>query len=721
MSENRNDYWDEVEDQLKKIEEARKQEKMLFEQEKHPSTSNKRKRKSKQKKTNTGFVEDLNKNKDHVMKEEQETIPAAMTLEKNEVTDIEIDRDIKEKQFKANHEGGAEFKEKDHQNYDELDQQIEEIFKIGLEEKVEKAESESLRLDAAIDAFFIKMKGVGKTSIRVFKTMQKAVSKILEHQKQSSSRQDGSLSYEKLTAKRIILLKEYCFIAKEYLQIQSARFYDLFSEREVKVADKAAKLVNRVDYSADQWSIKMEMWMYEFFHWLERVEDYAEHHKALLIKSFAGIVTGVLLVCLLIGQISAYEYSYNGKVLGIVKDQQEVYKTIDVIGTKLADSYDAQIEIDKENDISFHRVMGFGLKLDSTEDILNTLTYMKDIKVTAYGIYVGGQQKTILQNKKTASQILQQVKDYFAPPMDGVTYDKVGFAQKVEIKPVHTKLGKIQNSAEALDYMLTGAVEKQVHVVQSGETFSEIAAFYKMKQSELVASNPTVQPDKLKIGQELYLNQDCPVLTVETVETAGYNLPIPYEITYENTTTLYKGQQTVRSMGSNGQQTVVAQIVRHNGKEVSRTVLSSEVLSQPVNQVVLVGTKATPKLIGTGTYRYPVRGARLTSKFGRRWGRTHYGIDLACSTGTRITAADGGTVKFAGYKGSYGYLVIISHGGGRETYYAHCSKLFVKKGDKVYQGQHIANVGNTGRSTGPHVHFEVHVNGTPKNPLNYLK
>ena len=231
--------------------------------------------------------------------------------------------------------------------------------------------------------------------------------------------------------------------------------------------------------------------------------------------------------------------------------------------------------------------------------------------------------------------------------------------------------------------------------------------------------NPGVNPEKLRIGQELYLSKDSPVLTVRTEETVTYSQPLQYEIVYEDTTTLYKGEKTVKLQGVNGEQKVVAKIIKENGVEVENKTLSSEVISQPVNQVVLVGTKATPKLVA-GNYKYPVRGARLTSKFGSRWGRTHTGIDLACPTGTRIGASDGGTVTFAGYKGSYGYLVIISHGGGRETYYAHCSKLLVSKGQKVYQGQHIANVGNTGRSTGPHVHFEVRINGTPKNPLNYL-
>lgn len=99
----------------------------------------------------------------------------------------------------------------------------------------------------------------------------------------------------------------------------------------------------------------------------------------------------------------------------------------------------------------------------------------------------------------------------------------------------------------------------------------------------------------------------------------------------------------------------------------------------------------------------------------------HYGIDIASKTGTPIYAADGGKVVYAGYKGNYGYLVEIDHGNGFKTRYAHCSKILVKVGDKVYKGQHIANVGNTGRSTGPHLHFEVLKNGKNQNPANYVR
>lgn len=118
----------------------------------------------------------------------------------------------------------------------------------------------------------------------------------------------------------------------------------------------------------------------------------------------------------------------------------------------------------------------------------------------------------------------------------------------------------------------------------------------------------------------------------------------------------------------------------------------------------------------------PVSGT-ITSRFGagssiRR--SSHTGLDIAAPSGTNIVAAASGTVTFSGYKGSYGNMLVISHGNGVQTYYAHCSKLYVGAGSQVSQGQSIAAVGSTGNSTGPHLHLEIRVNGVAYNPQNYL-
>jgi len=124
----------------------------------------------------------------------------------------------------------------------------------------------------------------------------------------------------------------------------------------------------------------------------------------------------------------------------------------------------------------------------------------------------------------------------------------------------------------------------------------------------------------------------------------------------------------------------------------------------------------TPSSAG---FTWPTSG-QITSGFGPRWGRMHQGLDVAAPTGRPITAAKSGKVIVAGWSGGYGNLVVIDHGGGLSTAYAHQSRIAVKVGDPVTQGGLIGYIGSTGHSTGPHLHFEVRVNGAARDPLPYL-
>lgn len=120
------------------------------------------------------------------------------------------------------------------------------------------------------------------------------------------------------------------------------------------------------------------------------------------------------------------------------------------------------------------------------------------------------------------------------------------------------------------------------------------------------------------------------------------------------------------------------------------------------------------------TFSRPLRVGTITSRYGNRHGRLHAGIDIADSTGTEIYAAQSGEVTFAGMSGNYGNLIKIKHINGYETYYAHCSAILVNVGDKVEKGQLIGKVGCTGNATGPHVHFEIRLNGNVVDPYSYI-
>lgn len=122
-----------------------------------------------------------------------------------------------------------------------------------------------------------------------------------------------------------------------------------------------------------------------------------------------------------------------------------------------------------------------------------------------------------------------------------------------------------------------------------------------------------------------------------------------------------------------------------------------------------------------GNFLWPTPGYyRITSPYGQRWGRMHKGVDIGAPSGAKIVAANAGTVITKAYDANgYGNYVIVDHGGGYMTVYAHMSSVSVSKGQTLKKGQQVGKVGSTGRSTGPHLHFEIRVNGTAKNPMNY--
>ena len=138
------------------------------------------------------------------------------------------------------------------------------------------------------------------------------------------------------------------------------------------------------------------------------------------------------------------------------------------------------------------------------------------------------------------------------------------------------------------------------------------------------------------------------------------------------------------------------------------------------------GSAGAPVISGNGTFAHPCPAGYVSSTFGYRTqpiagaSTNHKGIDFAAATGTPIYAAAAGTVISAGYAGNAGNMLVINHGNGLLTYYMHCSKIYVSAGQTVSRGQNVAAVGTTGNSTGPHLHFQVMLNGTPVNPANYL-
>lgn len=508
-------------------------------------------------------------------------------------------------------------------------------------------------------------------------------------------------------------------IKKRYLR-KMRKVIRRMEDADRRLSNALVNTVNKFDEKSDVIAGKIHRRRTHRRKQFNLAREWAELNKRQLLLRFAGIVMVLFVIAGIVNVCTAYEYSYNGRKLGTVTDQEDVLRVTDLVSNKLSKQHGAEIAIDKDEDITFKKVFRFGKDIDDMEVVLSKMTYMQDMVANGVGIYIEDKRIAIVDNEETANLILDSVLATFAVEKANTTYEEIGFAEDVKLETVTTRLGRLENPGDVIHRILTGAEEIKTHIVQSGETLSGIASMYNIRMDDLIATNPLVNPARLSIGQEIILTKAAPMLTVQTVEVSTLIELMPYQTLYEDNASIYQGETSVKVRGVNGEREVVAKIVKNNGVEVARLELQSTILSNPTNEVLYVGTKALPPKQGTGTFISPVTGYTLTSRFGSRWGSTHYGIDMALPTGSKIRASDGGTVTFAGYQGSFGYIVKIDHGGGYETYYAHCSKLHVSAGDKVYQGQHIANVGSTGYSTGPHVHFEIRYLGVAKNPLNYI-
>lgn len=204
------------------------------------------------------------------------------------------------------------------------------------------------------------------------------------------------------------------------------------------------------------------------------------------------------------------------------------------------------------------------------------------------------------------------------------------------------------------------------------------------------------------------------VSTIEDAEEVVKNIKEEYSSSYTN-------KLGILQVYSNNIEEIEASGVEDATKKISKEIKSSKNTST----VKVAKTSSNTTVNGVSFIVKPLSGT-ITSRFGSRTspggiGSTnHKGLDISAKRGTSIKAAATGTVIFAGYKGSLGNLVIIDSGKGVETYYGHCSKLYVSKGQKVKAGEKIAEVGQTGAATGPHLHLEIHVNGTTVNPQKYL-
>ena len=251
--------------------------------------------------------------------------------------------------------------------------------------------------------------------------------------------------------------------------------------------------------------------------------------------------------------------------------------------------------------------------------------------------------------------------------------------------------------------------EAITYTVEPGDTISTIAENFGISVSTILWENNLSSYSVIRPGDKLSI---LPFTGITYKVASGDNISkisIKYDV--EEKKIIDANKLTDSSKLSIGQKLIIP-----DGKKTGYAKSSTQRYTG-INVIKdLVKTpSATP--VSGNKMNWPTPGHRITQYYSWR----HHGLDVADKTGTPIYAADAGTIEYQGWGKGYGYQIVINHGGGKKTRYAHLSKFYTKKGQKVSKGETIAAMGSTGWSTGPHIHFEVIINGKKYNPLNYIK
>lgn len=461
-------------------------------------------------------------------------------------------------------------------------------------------------------------------------------------------------------------------------------------------------------------------------------------------------------------EVEGYEILVDGVSYGAVATKEEATALVEKIATKYAPQ-NGKVTLAVDSEVK-SETTAQAQTVETVEDEKTLVTndtsdeHKEEVsKVTIAEVEKGEEVEE--EKPKDAQDIKRTVQSY-------------DFNEEVVVQSTFVEQESIMTAEQAEETLLGNRYEVVDYKMVEGDNIWDIAVAFGTTDKRILELNPAITDEtKVQIGQVLKVEKAIPILSVTTVEESVFKELIPGEIQYKPSEQFYEGETKVIVEGNDGIKQLKVAVTKVNGKEVSRTTLSEEILKKEKVTVIAYGVKEkveeevqsgstsgnsssnsnssssnnssnsnsnssnnssnnnsssnsgnSGSTSSSSRYIHPLKGAgRISSTYGPRWGTFHYGIDYAAPAGTPIYASRAGKVIYSAYnQGGYGKLIIIEHNDGTQSYYGHCSSLYVQVGQNVGQGERIAGVGTTGQSTGNHLHFEIRVNGKPVNPANYL-
>ncbi|WP_238884109.1 peptidoglycan DD-metalloendopeptidase family protein [Clostridium sp. YIM B02551] len=366
-----------------------------------------------------------------------------------------------------------------------------------------------------------------------------------------------------------------------------------------------------------------------------------------------------------------------------------------------------------------------------------------------YEVYINDRFITYTNNKKEIKKEYKEVLSYLKSKYEEADIDKTTlvfkniwnkeFELSKDIEVKENILKSLQGSVKAKKLILG---DRTIGYVSSdkekNQVFEALASAYikdngiskdEIKKVDVSGNikleDETINISKIEpieiIASNIYnenRKSSNPLIKIDIVVKNTVKEEIPPSTKIVSTKDLYWGESNT-IQGKAGTKEVLRDLTYENGTVISEQRISEKVITKATDIIIYKGAK-DPISSGVAFLDPPSRGG-ITSSYGARWGSKHHGIDIAGNTGDPIEAAFDGTVADTGYNSIYGNMIVIDHGKGVETVYGHCSKILVSAGEKIKKGELIGRIGTTGRSTGPHLHFELRVNGEAINPIKYVK
>ncbi|MFJ7725862.1 peptidoglycan DD-metalloendopeptidase family protein [Neobacillus sp. NPDC097160] len=435
-----------------------------------------------------------------------------------------------------------------------------------------------------------------------------------------------------------------------------------------------------------------------------------------------------------------YHVYLNGTYIGNVTDKDVINKIIDEkVNTAKSSFKNADLKIGSQVKYIPEQVFRTAA---TNQETVQTIKDTFQVQAEASAIVIDGKPVVYLDNEDTAKEVMKKFKlqyvseeqltelvarkaqaDASLPALqeNESRIIDVRLSKEVSIGAENIAPEKIMSADDAVTFLQKGTLEEKKYAIQDGDVLETIAQDHGLKMVDMLALNPGLTADSLlQIGQEINVTALQPFLEVIVDKEVNQKEDIPFTNEVVEDSSMPKGETKEKQQGQNGSRSVTYAITEQNGVMVKKEQSSEQILQQPVNHIVVKGTKAIPSR-GEGSFAWPTVGGYVSSQMGYRWGKMHKGIDIARPSDRTIKAADNGVVVSAGWDGGYGNKIIIDHQNGYRTLYGHMSSLSVTAGQTVSKGTAIGVMGATGDATGIHLHFEVYKNGSLENPLSYLK